>query len=133
MINEPENTSRHSGTSAKATVGVGNGASTAVLELSRSNEEVEKRFKGLLEQWTEETRFESNYSRLMMHPAYRKILGLGPQVVPLILRNLTGGSGPWIAALEDITGENPILPGHETDSKLMIQDWLEWGKRHGIV
>jgi hypothetical protein len=109
----------------------GNGA--AVAELRRSKAEVEDRFRTLLEQWTEETRLESNYSRLMLHPAYRKILGLGPQVVPLILHNLSNGSGPLLAALEDITGENPIPPEHENDARLMAQDWLEWGRRHGII
>lgn len=104
-----------------------------MAELRRTPQEVELRFRMLLEQWNEETRFESNYSRLMLHPAYRKILGLGPQVVPLILRNLSQGSGPWLAALEDITGENPVAPEHEQDARLMAEDWLEWGRRRGII
>lgn len=109
-----------------------NGA-TAVAEFRHTPEEVERRFGILLEQWTRETHFESNYSRLMAHPAYRKILGLGPQVVPLLLKNLVHGSGPWLAALEDITGENPIRVEHEHDARLMVEDWLEWGRRHGII
>jgi hypothetical protein len=100
----------------------------------RSDEDVRKRFEFLAAQWYEGTRFESNYARILSHRAFRGIIGLGPQAVPLILKELEKGqAGAWFQALEDITGENPVAPGHEADSALMIADWLTWGRSNGIV
>ena len=101
---------------------------------TRTEKEVEERFHALLTDWRNRTRLESNYAKIMTHPSFRRILALGPQAVPYILQDMkTGHGGAWFQALEDITGENPIAPEHEVDSSLMIEDWLEWGRRNGII
>ena len=102
--------------------------------LTRTDSEVEQRFKELLQAWRQDTAFDSVVPRVMRHPAFRKIACLGPQAVPLILRELErGGDVLWLQVLEDITGEDPIPPEHHSDGKLMAADWLAWGKSKGLV
>lgn len=45
-------------------------------------------FKQLAEQWYAETRNLSSTTEMATHPAYPRIIGLGPQVIPLILAEL---------------------------------------------
>jgi hypothetical protein len=42
------------------------------------------------------------------HPAYREIIGLGREVVPLLLRDLEKSRAHWFGALHEITGASPI-------------------------
>jgi len=94
---------------------------------------VKERFDLLFEEWERDTALLSSYSAMMTHPAYQGILGLGLPAVPHLLKKLSGGGGPLIVALEAITGENPIPPEHEFKSKLMIADWMNWGRKRGVV
>ncbi len=103
------------------------------FKLARSEKEVEEKFNAYLAEWRNHTRLESNYGKILANPFYRRILALGPQVVPLILEDMKKGhGGAWFQALEDLTGENAIVPEHEVDSSLMIADWLEWGRKNGV-
>lgn len=63
-----------------------------------------------------------------MHPAYQRIIGLGPRAVPLILRELQKTRGHWLWALNAITGEDPAPPA-ATYSEA-VDAWLEWGKEN---
>ncbi|MEG3848501.1 hypothetical protein QT971_14170 [Microcoleus sp. herbarium19] len=66
-----------------------------------------------------------------MHAAYQRIIGMGPAVVPLILRDLEQKPDHWFWALRAITGDNPVKPEQRGRMKLMTQAWIEWGKEHG--
>jgi hypothetical protein len=100
----------------------------------RSDAQMRQRFHHHFAKWSAETAVVSNYNTLLSHPSYLAILGLGLPAVPLLLEELSkGGGGPLIAALEAITGENPIPPEHESDAAVMVADWLAWGKAHGII
>ncbi|MEG3863286.1 hypothetical protein [Microcoleus sp. herbarium12] len=67
-----------------------------------------------------------------MHAAYQRIIGMGPAVVPLILRDLEQKPDHWFWALRAITGDNPVAKPEKCDRmKLMTQAWIEWGKEHG--
>lgn len=66
-----------------------------------------------------------------MHPAYQQIIGLGPDVVPLLLAELEGHPDHWFWALHAITREDPVPSESRGKIKAMAQAWLDWGKRHG--
>ena len=55
--------------------------------------------------WKADTMFESSESALSSHPSYQRIIGLGPEAVPLLLRSLRASPDHWFAALSAITGE----------------------------
>lgn len=92
---------------------------------------VEVKFKELADEWRKATRHMSLASNMIMHPAYQKIIGLGPSAVPLILRELKNNVDHWFWALYVITGEDPVSPGDEGRIKKMAEAWLEWGRRNG--
>jgi hypothetical protein len=94
-------------------------------------EPLAERFAELAATWQRETALESFISRKAMHPAYQRIIGLGPAVVPLILRELAKGPGHWFWALTALTGEDPAA---ETQTFAeATRAWLAWGRERGLL
>lgn len=91
------------------------------------------KFEQLATQWKEETKFLSSITDKAIHPHYQRIIGLGPEVIPLILDSLRKKGGHWYWALQSITGENPVLPEHYGDISNMKNDWVMWGIRKGYI
>jgi hypothetical protein len=66
-----------------------------------------------------------------MHPAYQAIIGMGRQVLPLILEELEQHGGHWFWALHSITQEDPARDRiNFTDA---ASAWLEWGRQRGFL
>lgn len=95
------------------------------------NEWLARRFAELAEVWQRETALESFVSRKAMHPAYQRIIGLGPAVVPLILRELAERSGHWFWALNALTGVDPAS-GAATVPEAR-EAWLRWARERGLA
>ena len=68
-------------------------------------------------------------ARRLQHPAYQQILQLGPDVVPLILREMQQRPDQWFAALRQLTGEDPVPPGCTVSGA--VDAWLRWGEEKG--
>ena len=85
----------------------------------------------LVEEWHQETGMMSLVSKIVMHPAYQRIIGMGQPVIPLILRELEREPDHWFWALRAITGANPVKPEQQGRLKQMAQAWITWGKEHG--
>ena len=97
---------------------------------------VEERFKELEAEWWDGTMFLSNPNKILAHPAYRKIVGLGEPALPIILRSLKSQeSGAFLFyALADISGEWVDIPEeHRGKIDKIIDLWLEWGKAKGLI
>ena len=92
---------------------------------------VEERFKKLVEQWREERPPSSFIEHHVMCPAYQQIIGMGREVIPLLLHELEQKPDWWIWALMAITGADPVDPQHERNLREMAKDWLEWGHKYG--
>jgi hypothetical protein len=90
-----------------------------------------QRFAHLAETWKMQTGHFSSITKKCTHPAYQRIIGLGPGVVPLILRDLKSSHYDWFWALSAITGDNPITEGDAGNVALMTEAWLRWGKAKG--
>jgi hypothetical protein len=82
--------------------------------------------------WSAATAHLSSPTSLMEHPAYRQIIGLGPAVLPLLLRDLRETGRFWFPALYAITGENPVPDEAAGDTPRMTEAWLDWGRRNGL-
>jgi hypothetical protein len=98
-----------------------------------SDTEVEAAFRKLADVWREETGHLSSVTAMSVHPAYQRIIGLGPQVVPVILRDLEREPDHWFWALSALTGENPILDEHAGDLLKMSEDWIKFGRERGYL
>lgn len=102
--------------------------------LNRSADErkaIEDRFQALAEQWKRETLVLSNPTAMGHHPAYREIVRLGPDAIPLILAELAFEPDFWFAALHQLTGASPETPEMRGKIHLLSAAWLNWGREHG--
>jgi hypothetical protein len=98
---------------------------------SEPTESVEDRFRRLAAVWRAETAYVSSSSEIVAHPAFQEIVGMGPAVIPLLLRELASRTGHWPRALRRITGTDPVPPADRGDIDKAAEAWLRWGKEHG--
>jgi hypothetical protein len=94
---------------------------------------VEERFRSLSQSWRNETAHLSSFTKRVLNPHYQQIIGMGPAVVALLLRDLAKQPRDWFWALHSITGENPVAAQDEGDVAAMSKAWLNWGKQRGII
>lgn len=93
-------------------------------------------FEHLLAKWNMEKKVMSSISDITTCPSYRKIIAMGERAVPLILRQLDLEKNKpnfWIHALKEITGENPVPESAHGSPSKIVQSWLSWGKRKGVL
>lgn len=96
------------------------------------NELLKENFQTFVDDWMEATRFVSSLSEITNHPAYRAIVDLGQQAVPLLLRELETRPNFWFAALREMTGANPVPEKDRGNVEKMVRAWLRWGKEQGL-
>ena len=56
---------------------------------------------------------------------------MGPDVVPLLIRDLAERPTHWFWALKAITGIDPVAPADRGNVRKMTKAWLNWGKEQG--
>lgn len=93
----------------------------------------EHTFQKLAEEWREDTKFTPSLTDMIMHPAYLQIIGMGPVVVPFLLRDLRERPAHWFTALSAITRQDPVDPEDAGRFRKMTEAWLEWGERRGLI
>jgi hypothetical protein len=97
------------------------------------NETLQEKFKRLLNEWQEESTFMSSMTEMVMLRSYQAIIGMGPDVVRIILNKLKQEPDYLFWALEAITGANPVLPENEGNLDRMANAWIKWGQENGKV
>ncbi len=95
--------------------------------------DVEITFRDLAVEWKTTDSASSLVRDLAMHPAYQKIIGMGPAAVPLIIAELEREPDHWFWALEAITGADPVPEHAAGDLNAMAAAWIDWAKTHGLV
>ena len=95
--------------------------------------DIETAFHRLAEEWRRETGHLSSITAKSVHPAYQRMIGMGRDVVPLILHDLEREPDHWFWALSAITGEDPIPSEHAGDMDKMAADWIRFGKDRGYL
>lgn len=88
-------------------------------------------FDALADQWRNDTLLLSSVDRMAMHPAYQRIIDMGPQALPLILHELQARPDHWFWALHAIRGEDPVQSGATFDEA--VETWLSWGRERGYI
>lgn len=88
-------------------------------------------FKQLSKTWRKETAGYSLTTPEVTHPAYLRIIGMGPVAVPWILRELEENGGQWFVALRAITGADPVPEEDRGDRSKMRGAWLAWARTSG--
>ncbi len=94
--------------------------------LKEPSEETKRRFGELANRWQRETVYLSSASRMAAHPAYKAIIAMGWEAVPLLIARLRRKPDHWFIALEEITKAQPIPPESEGKVKRMAEAWVKW-------
>lgn len=92
---------------------------------------LEQHFVGLAAKWKAVNKFTSSVSRMIVDPSYHEIIRMGDVATPLLLAELEHEPDHWFAALEAITGANPVSKDAAGNIDKMANAWLRWGKREG--
>jgi hypothetical protein len=95
--------------------------------------QLESLFAKLTEDWKRDSRFLSSTTAIATHPAYQRIIGLGPQVIPSILNAMQREPGHWFWALAALTGEDPVSLQDRGRIGAMTEAWLKWGRENGWI
>lgn len=96
-------------------------------------QDLERRFDDLAEKWTSETAHHSMMSSIVLHRSYQEIIGLGRDVLPLILKKLSVQPNHWFWALRMISGEDPVPACAVGKFDAMRDAWLDWGRKQGLM
>jgi len=93
----------------------------------------EEEFQQLANRWKRETAFYSNLSKIVLHADYQRIMAMGPDVIPLILRDLSQKPAHWFWALHNLVraGQDPA-EGLTTIEEAR-QAWLAWGRDNNYL
>ena len=92
-------------------------------------------FSRLVELWREEKGIVSSISEMVSCPSYLAIIGMGEKALPLILSQIERERDDpdyWFAALEAITGYDPVLEEDYGDTVRMAQAWLSWAEQNYV-
>ena len=92
---------------------------------------IEQKFIRLRDEWKSQRSPVSSPTKLLMHPAYQTIIGMGADVVPLLLRELETSIDNWFWALRAITEAEPVAEADRGDGAAMARVWLQWGRDQG--
>lgn len=94
----------------------------------------EQKFRELVAQWEEGIRCYPSNRDKTEHPAYREIVGMGKDAIPHLLRLVEDTPRhEFMAALHEITGENPVREADAGNLRQMASAWIRWGEREGYL
>ena len=65
----------------------------------------------------------------MLHPAYQRIMAMGPVALPWVLEELRDRPDHWFWALTFMAGEDAA--SGTTKVSDAVASWLHWGKERG--
>lgn len=88
-------------------------------------------FQRLRDEWYEQRGSTSSITQMAMCPAYQRIIGMGPDAIPFILRQLQSeGDQPdmWFWALRVLTNADPVSENERGDFVAMAASWLSWAR-----
>ena len=94
---------------------------------------LQERFDALVREWQRATGSASSFTEIVGHRAYRDIIAMGQEAVPMILRDPEREPKQWGPALSAITGAHPVPKEHAGRIKEIARGWLSWAKEHGYV
>jgi len=94
---------------------------------------MEQEFKRLEKQWKKETIDYPDVLAISEHPAYQRIIEMGPGVVPFIMESMKEEPDNWFIALYILTNDNPVPTRYTGKIQKMTDRWLEYGREQGFI
>lgn len=90
-------------------------------------------FNLLAESWRSSTASVASSSAHAMTSDYLRIIGMGERALPLMLEDMRKSPDHWFAALQAITGENPVPEEARGRLAAMADCWISWGELNGYL
>ena len=102
------------------------------IDRDEPGDRLQHQFETLRDEWKSQSEFLSSTTEMALLWPYQSIIGMGTDVVPLILRELARTTiGFW--ALRAITKADPVPAIDRGHIPAMAAAWLRWGKEHGLI
>jgi hypothetical protein len=95
--------------------------------------ELETQFQELASRWREETAIYSTMVHKAMNDNFLDIVGMGPDVIPCILREMERRPDHWFKALKHLAKTDPVADQDRGNVKRMTVAWLDWGRENGFL
>lgn len=92
-------------------------------------------FARLVAQWHQERGATSSLSEMILCPSYQRIIGMGAKALPLILARMEyeqDDPDHWSAALEAITGDDPVPKDAYGDTVKTAEAWFAWAEKNNV-
>lgn len=99
--------------------------------LQERENHLELEFYRLAENWKHETAALSSIKKKVNHQDYLRIIDIGRDVLPFILRSLLRDPDRWFVALKNISQEDPIPP--DSTFQQAVSGWLQWGREQKLI
>jgi hypothetical protein len=93
----------------------------------------EQQFQQLANRWKRETAFNGHLSKIVMHDDYQRIMAMGPDVIPFILRDLAKKPAHWFWALHNLVPDGQDPAEGLTTIEEARQAWLKWGRDNNYL
>jgi len=77
----------------------------------------------LLDSFRQSTAVYSATWQIKSHPSFQNVRDLGWSAVPSLINRLSDPCVQWLIALSEITGDDPVLPEHAGEVRMMAEDW----------
>lgn len=106
---------------------------TVIETVTTNRSDLGDEFSYHVAKWVRETAHLSSPTKQVSHPSYLRIVGMGTEALPLILRELQHRARYWFAALSAITGEQPVKESDFGNVRAMRDTWLQWGRERGYL
>jgi len=104
------------------------------IPLHRPDKSLKTRFERLVQEWkAERNPYSSDPARDATCLSYLKIIGIGPEAIPLILTELRRCPDHWFIALHALTDVDPVSQTHRGNFREVTSDWIAWGKDNGYI
>jgi hypothetical protein len=84
-------------------------------------------------EWMDAIAVSSDATVMVSHPAYKRIVALGQDAVPVILRSLQKKPNLLAWALFEITKANPVQPKDYGKIDKITRAWLKWGRKNKYI
>ena len=94
-------------------------------------QKLQDKFNRLRDEWKAMRGHESSTMKIVLIPAYQKIIAMGQDAVPFLLKELATNVDNWFWALMMITDQDPVSAEIRGNGDAMAQAWIQWGKEHG--
>jgi len=119
------------GIPANAVIRVSFDSGWSAVRKPESQDKLWSEFKNQADQWRRDTLHTSSLTKMVMHPSYLRIIGMGRSVLPLLFKELQERPDHWLVALNAITGQDPAPSDGTFDEA--VAAWLDWGRTHGYL